>query len=191
MNQIENILDKSLHGGRLSPKECLALFTSKEFTSLGMVADAVCIRMHPENYRTYIIDRNINYTNICTSGCKFCAFYREEGDSDGYVIPLELLFQKIEETLALGGPSWHQSRTAFTSSSSPSNNASTLPSSLFFTQPLTLNLLAISLVWALKKTPCTRPSMVTCARAISIYAENIINPGQWQGAAESAGRTGI
>lgn len=103
MNQIENILDKSFHGGRLSPKECLALFASKEFTRLGMVADAVCTRIHPENYRTYIIDRNINYTNICTSGCKFCAFYREVEQSDGYVISKSALFRKIEETLALGG----------------------------------------------------------------------------------------
>ncbi len=103
MNQIETILGKSLDGGRLSLKECLALFTAKEFTRLGMAADAVCTRIHPENYRTYIIDRNINYTNICTSGCKFCAFYREVEHSDGYVISKSALFRKIEETLALGG----------------------------------------------------------------------------------------
>jgi len=101
--EIEDVLEKSLNNKRLSSKECLKLFSSKELTSLGIVADAVCKRNHPENYRTYIIDRNINYTNICTSGCKFCAFYREVEQSDGYIIPKNSLFRKIEETLALGG----------------------------------------------------------------------------------------
>ena len=101
--EIEDVLEKSLNNKRLSSKECLKLFSIKELTSLGMAADAVCMRKHPENYRTYIIDRNINYTNICTSGCKFCAFYREAEHSDGYVIPKNTLFKKIEETLTLGG----------------------------------------------------------------------------------------
>jgi cyclic dehypoxanthinyl futalosine synthase len=68
-----------------------------------MAADAVAGRRHPENYRTYIIDRNINYTNICTSKCRFCAFYREMEHSDCYLIPKNVLFKKIEETLSLGG----------------------------------------------------------------------------------------
>src|SRR3989339_969221 len=102
-SEIEDILEKSLNNKRLSSKECLKLFSIKELTSLGIAADAVCKRKHPENYRTYIIDRNINYTNICTSGCKFCAFYKEVEHSDGYVIPRNSLFRKIEETLALGG----------------------------------------------------------------------------------------
>jgi cyclic dehypoxanthinyl futalosine synthase len=102
-HEIENILGRSLDNKRLSSKECLKLFHIKELTMLGMVADEICKRKHPENYRTYIIDRNINYTNICTSGCKFCAFYKEEGHNDGYVISPKALFKKIEETLALGG----------------------------------------------------------------------------------------
>ncbi|MDO8141200.1 MAG: cyclic dehypoxanthinyl futalosine synthase [Candidatus Brocadiales bacterium] len=102
-SEIEDVLEKSLSNKRLSSKECLKLFSIKELTSLGMAADAVCKRKHPENYRTYIIDRNINYTNICTSGCKFCAFYKEAEHSDGYVIPKNSLFKKIEETIALGG----------------------------------------------------------------------------------------
>jgi cyclic dehypoxanthinyl futalosine synthase len=102
-SEIEDVLEKSLNNKRLPSKECLKLFFSKELTSLGIAADAVCKRKHPENYRTYIIDRNINYTNICTSGCKFCAFYRETEHSDGYIIPKNSLFKKIEETLALGG----------------------------------------------------------------------------------------
>lgn len=102
-SEIEDVLEKSFNNERLSSDECLKLFSIKELTSLGIAADAVCKRKHPEDYRTYIIDRNINYTNICTSGCKFCAFYKEVEHSDGYVIPKNSLFRKIEETLALGG----------------------------------------------------------------------------------------
>ncbi len=100
---MEGILEKSLDNVRLSPSDGVKLFSIKELSLLGMAADEVTKKRHPENYRTYIIDRNINYTNICTSGCKFCAFYREEGDGDGYVIPQDSLFRKIEETQALGG----------------------------------------------------------------------------------------
>ena len=71
--------------------------------ALGGAADAMCRRLHPESYRTYNIDRNINYTNICTSGCRFCAFARGPGHTEGYVLGREELFRKIEETLALGG----------------------------------------------------------------------------------------
>ncbi len=70
---------------------------------LGMVADNICKSIHPENYRTFIIDRNINYTNVCVSKCKFCAFYRNVTDKDAYVIEEEVLFKKIEETIELGG----------------------------------------------------------------------------------------
>ncbi|NUO09531.1 MAG: dehypoxanthine futalosine cyclase [Candidatus Brocadia sp.] len=100
---IEDILEKSVNSERLSPEECIRLFFLKDITLLGMAADEVCKKKHPENYRTYIIDRNINYTNICTSGCKFCAFYKDVQHSDGYIIPQSSLFNKIEETLALGG----------------------------------------------------------------------------------------
>src|SRR3972149_8187709 len=101
--EIEDTLEKSLNNKRLSSKECLKLFSTKEITSLGMAADAVCRQKHSEDYRTYIIDRNINYTNICTSGCKFCAFYKNIEDIKGYVISRDILIKKIEETLALGG----------------------------------------------------------------------------------------
>lgn len=101
--EIDEIIEKSLNGTRLSPAEGLRLFSLKDITVLGMAADEICRRKHPEDYRTYIIDRNINYTNICTSGCKFCAFYKEVKHSDGYVIPKDALFRKIEETLSLGG----------------------------------------------------------------------------------------
>jgi len=75
----------------------------RDLNRLGAAAHLVCCRLHPEPYRTYNIDRNINYTNICAAVCDFCAFYRKSHDPDAYVIPREELYQKIEETLALGG----------------------------------------------------------------------------------------
>ncbi len=102
-SEIEDILEKAINNERLSPQDGIKLFSTKDLTILGMAADEVCKRKHPENYRTYIIDRNINYTNICISECKFCAFYKGVEHSDGYIIPKDTLFKKIEETLALGG----------------------------------------------------------------------------------------
>src|SRR5574341_2675447 len=102
-NEIEDILEKSLNNKRLSLQECLKLFSTKELPLLGIAADEICKKKHTENYRTYIIDRNINYTNICTSGCKFCAFYRGVEHSDGYILSQDSLFKKIEDTLAMGG----------------------------------------------------------------------------------------
>ena len=70
---------------------------------LGLLADSVRERLHPERVVTYIIDRNINYTNVCTAQCAFCAFYRDLPSKEGYVLTRQELAQKIEETLALGG----------------------------------------------------------------------------------------
>lgn len=101
---ISSILDKAIAGERLTPEEGLALLESRDLAAIGRAADLVTRRMHPENYRTYNIDRNINYTNICTAVCDFCAFYRRPGDkAEGYVVPREVLLQKIEETVAVGG----------------------------------------------------------------------------------------
>lgn len=75
----------------------------KDLHKLGRAAHAVTMRLHPEPYRTYNIDRNINYTNVCVAICDFCAFYRKSHDVDAYVIPREELYAKIEETIALGG----------------------------------------------------------------------------------------
>jgi cyclic dehypoxanthinyl futalosine synthase len=75
----------------------------RDLTALGRAADAVCRRRHPEPFRTYNIDRNINYTNICAAVCDFCAFYRKSTDADAYVLPREVLYQKIDETIAVGG----------------------------------------------------------------------------------------
>jgi cyclic dehypoxanthinyl futalosine synthase len=100
---IPYILSKAVDGQRLSFEEGLALFSCTDLTALGQAADAVCRRLHPQPYRTYNIDRNINYTNICAAVCDFCAFYRKSTDPDAYVLPREVLYQKIEETIALGG----------------------------------------------------------------------------------------
>lgn len=100
---IKAILEKAVHGHRLTPPEGLALFDCRDLHALGRAADAVCRRLHPEPYRTYNIDRNINYTNVCAAVCDFCAFYRKSSDEDAYVLPREVLYQKIEETIALGG----------------------------------------------------------------------------------------
>ncbi len=103
MNAIQAILDKAVAGQRLTPDEGVALFGCTDLHALGRAADAVCRRLHPEPYRTFNIDRNINYTNVCAAVCDFCAFYRKTGDSDAYVLTREALYQKIEETIALGG----------------------------------------------------------------------------------------
>ena len=89
-----NVLQKAVDGDRLTPEEGLALFDCHDLPALGRAADAVCRRLHPEPYRTYNIDRNINYTNICAAVCDFCAFYRKSGDADAYVLPREMLYQK-------------------------------------------------------------------------------------------------
>jgi len=87
----------------LTPAQAHDLLRSDDLIGVGREADAVRKRLHPENVVTYIIDRNINYTNICTEYCSFCAFYRPVGSPEGYIQPLEAIFQKIDETLALGG----------------------------------------------------------------------------------------
>src|SRR5262249_23099669 len=97
------ILEKAVGGNRLTAEEGLALFGCRDLAALGRAADAVCRRLHPEPYRTYNIDRNVNYTNVCAAVCDFCAFYRKGADADAYVLPREVLYQKIEETIALGG----------------------------------------------------------------------------------------
>ena len=100
---VANLLEKAIAGQRLSKSEGLALLQQAELPVLGAAADAVSRRMHPEPYRTYNIDRNINYTNICTAVCDFCAFYRKPKSEEGYVLPREVIYEKIEETIQLGG----------------------------------------------------------------------------------------
>lgn len=100
---IASILDKAVAGERLSPQEGLTLLESHDLAAIGRAADAVTRRLHPEPYRTYNIDRNINYTNVCTAVCDFCAFYRAPKHAEGYVLPREVLLEKVRETVELGG----------------------------------------------------------------------------------------
>ncbi len=100
---ISAILNKAVSGERISSDEALALLKSDNLTALGAAANAVTRRKHPEPYRTYNIDRNINYTNVCTAVCDFCAFYRGPKSDEGYVLEREELLKKIEETVKLGG----------------------------------------------------------------------------------------
>ena len=79
------------------------MLRSDDLLGVGLEADRVRKRLHPGNIVSYIVDRNINYTNICTEYCSFCAFYRPVGSAEGYIQPLESIFQKIDETLELGG----------------------------------------------------------------------------------------
>jgi cyclic dehypoxanthinyl futalosine synthase len=87
----------------ISRQEALELFHSDDLIGIGMEADAVRRSLHPEGVVSYIIDRNINYTNFCTEYCTFCAFYRPMGHAEGYILPKEVIFQKIQETIDLGG----------------------------------------------------------------------------------------
>ncbi|MDH3717708.1 MAG: dehypoxanthine futalosine cyclase [Planctomycetota bacterium] len=100
---IQPILDKVAAGQRLSSDEGLQLLQSHDLAGLGRAADEVTRRLHPENYRTYNIDRNINYTNICSAVCDFCAFYRPPQHPEGYVLERDELLAKIQETVQLGG----------------------------------------------------------------------------------------
>src|SRR3989442_6096784 len=87
----------------LTQAQALDMLRSDDLIGIGMEADVVRRRLHPGNVVSYQVDRNINYTNICTEYCSFCAFYRPVGSPEGYVQPLESIFHKIDETLALGG----------------------------------------------------------------------------------------
>ncbi|MBT6724277.1 MAG: cyclic dehypoxanthinyl futalosine synthase [Pirellulaceae bacterium] len=103
MTEITPILEKAVAGERITLEEGVVLMKSQDLGAIGRAANAVTQRMHPEPYRTYNIDRNINYTNICTAVCDFCAFYRGPKSDEGWVLDRQELLHKIEETVALGG----------------------------------------------------------------------------------------
>ncbi|MGA7413673.1 MAG: cyclic dehypoxanthinyl futalosine synthase [Bryobacteraceae bacterium] len=87
----------------ISRQQALDLFNSPDLVGIGMEADQVRRKLHPEGIVSYIIDRNINYTNFCTEYCSFCAFYRPMGHKEGYILSKEVIFDKIRETIDLGG----------------------------------------------------------------------------------------
>jgi len=100
---IEHTAAKIRAGERVDADEALELYRHTPTALLGRLADAVRARKHPEGLVTYIIDRNVNYTNVCVAKCNFCAFYRDVGSPDGYVLGFDELFKKIDETIAVGG----------------------------------------------------------------------------------------
>ena len=100
---VETIAEKVLAGGRVDIDEARLLYREAPTMLLGRMADTIRARKHPERVVTYIIDRNVNYTNVCVARCNFCAFYRPVGSQEGYVLGFDEIFAKIDETIALGG----------------------------------------------------------------------------------------
>jgi cyclic dehypoxanthinyl futalosine synthase len=102
-SQTERIAAKVRAGDRIDAAEALALYRDAPTVVLGQLADAIRSRKHPDGVVSYIIDRNVNYTNVCVARCNFCAFYREVGSAEGYVLGFDEIFRKIDETIAVGG----------------------------------------------------------------------------------------
>ena len=100
--EISHLLEHAAAGARISPVEALLLYTDAPLHALGRAADAVRRRRYPDNVATYIIDRNINYTNVCVTACKFCAFYRAPGHAQGWTHPLEEILRRCAEAVELG-----------------------------------------------------------------------------------------
>src|SRR4051812_40066979 len=100
---LSHALEKAAAGAGLDPDDAIALYRDAPTHVLGGLANAMRARKHPAGVVTYIIDRNVNYTNVCVARCAFCAFYRPVGSSEGYVLAFDEIFRKIEETIAVGG----------------------------------------------------------------------------------------
>ncbi len=102
-SEVGAILERAAVGERISREEGLRLFREADLLELGRAADVRCKGLHPEGRVTFILDRNINYTNVCNVYCKFCAFYRRPGHAETYVLSFDELRQKIQETVDVGG----------------------------------------------------------------------------------------
>ncbi|MFN8062806.1 MAG: cyclic dehypoxanthinyl futalosine synthase [Vicinamibacterales bacterium] len=101
--RVQAIADRVSGGGRLDADDALVLYTEAPTFLLGRLADEARRRRHPSGVVSYIIDRNVNYTNLCVARCAFCAFYRPVGSSEGYVLSFDEMFRKIDETIEAGG----------------------------------------------------------------------------------------
>ena len=99
---IDDILRRGADGGRIGPDEALLLYTEAPLHALGEAADAVRRRRYPDNVVTYIIDRNINYTNVCVTACKFCAFYRAPKHAEGWSHGMDEILRRCGEAVDLG-----------------------------------------------------------------------------------------
>ena len=100
---LDQLAAKVMDGGRVDSDEAVQLYRDAPTHLLGRLADAIRARKHPDRLVTYIIDRNVNYTNVCVARCNFCAFYRPVGSGEGYVLGFDEIFRKIDETIAVGG----------------------------------------------------------------------------------------
>ena len=100
--ELDDILQRAADGGRISPAEALSLYTDAPLHPLGEAADAVRRRRYPDSIVTYIIDRNINYTNVCVTACKFCAFYRAPRHAEGWSHDTDEILRRCAEAVALG-----------------------------------------------------------------------------------------
>jgi cyclic dehypoxanthinyl futalosine synthase len=100
---IDRLASKVRAGARLDRDDAIELYRDGSTALLGRLADEVRALKHPDRIVTYIIDRNVNYTNVCVAKCNFCAFYRPVGSPEGYVLGFDELFRKIDETIAVGG----------------------------------------------------------------------------------------
>jgi cyclic dehypoxanthinyl futalosine synthase len=100
---LDTALQKGADGERLDADEAELLDEKAPLIELGLAADARRRALHTDGVVTYIVSRNVNYTNVCTTACHFCAFYRPRGHQEAYVLSRDVLAKKIEETLALGG----------------------------------------------------------------------------------------
>ena len=101
--EVQEVVAKVEDGRRISPEEALLLHEHADLATLSRLADEVRTRLHPEGIVSYIVDRNINPTNVCITDCGFCAFYRRPGHEEAYVLPREEVIQKVQETADLGG----------------------------------------------------------------------------------------
>ena len=124
---LKETIEKASHGFRLDLEQALCLYQKADFLTLGRLAQKARFRHNPRRVATYAVDRNINYTNICVSGCAFCAFYKNKDTPEAYVMDRETLNQKCDETIDLGGTqilyqgglnpdldlSWHERQVAF------------------------------------------------------------------------------
>jgi cyclic dehypoxanthinyl futalosine synthase len=102
VSSLQSVLDRAADGGRITPDEALELYTDAPLHALGRAADAVRRRRFPDGVATYLIDRNVNYTNVCVTACKFCAFYRAPGHAEGWAHPMSEILRRCGEAVELG-----------------------------------------------------------------------------------------
>ncbi|MDQ3379839.1 MAG: dehypoxanthine futalosine cyclase [Actinomycetota bacterium] len=103
-SDVRLVLDKALDGERIADEDAITLLRSRDLVAVGRVANEIRNRLTDPTKVTFIVDRNLNYTNVCVTDCDFCAFYRRPGDQrESYLLPKPVIYKKIEETLAIGG----------------------------------------------------------------------------------------